>query len=253
MATKKYTVPIDKELCRQFLVNDISTLTEAHITEVRKVFNVVVRNHYADMKYDDEELFQENLVKTLEDRAKYDPKFCAYNYIYTGMRYRIGNEKVTRRKTNLIGEEVLPDKEYVSWERTEEEDELVEILSGTNEVTELRPEVAFNLLFGKRVAENVAVEFSKLITGVSRSVQPVSDVSGYVQILRYRGSKFRRVVINGNRFYVVKDLWPSLTNDNQFTIKKKVIPCISERGLTLAILQERVPAHTALVQKLFLY
>ena len=246
MAKKVYTVPIDKELCKEFLMKPMSEITEAHIAEVRKVFNVIIRNYYADMKYDEEELFRENLVKILETRSKYDPGFCAYNYIYTGLRFSIGNERVARKRI-ISTDQPLPDRETVTWERDDREDALLEILSGFYEVVELEPTQVFNLLFldsdiQEQTAENLVVFISKL------SKNMVSTPDTQIQILTINDKQVRRILFNGLKLYIVKDLWSSLESNYTFHYKHMAIPCITEQGLYLEGLVRQ--NHRAFIKRL---
>jgi hypothetical protein len=231
MATKQktYTVPIDKELCREFLLIPIPEIKEDHIREIRKIFNVVVRNYYADMKYDEEELFLEMMTKTLEGREKYNSQYCAYNYIYTGMRFSIGNERVSRKKV-IITDELPAEKEVVTWERKDDEDELLEILSGFYEVVELAPRQVFNLLFAdSEIAPQTAENLTSFVTKLSKDL--IDKTSPTVQVIDVEGKKVRRIVLESHKLYVVNDLWEGLRPDRLFRYKKFNVPCITEARL----------------------
>lgn len=107
----KYKIKIDKEVLTDFFLND--QITDKHLSEIRKVFNVVLIKHYSKYSINADELFQYAITAILERRDRYDQSFSAYNYIFTCFRNEVGN-KINKLSREQLLEDILSFKESIS-------------------------------------------------------------------------------------------------------------------------------------------
>lgn len=82
---------VDKELLFEFLLLEHDEISDVHLKEVKKVIDIVL-NKYFPANFDEfGELQAEVMVKLFENKVNYNPRFDAYNYIFTIARNQAGN------------------------------------------------------------------------------------------------------------------------------------------------------------------
>lgn len=88
----KYRLVINKDLLTEFFF--VEEVTEQHLTEVHKVFNVIMAKYYAKYYYmrDDLISFAISAACDRKFRNMYDPSYSAYNYLFALFRNEVGNK-----------------------------------------------------------------------------------------------------------------------------------------------------------------
>lgn len=119
MGNPKYAVKVDKELLTEFFTKENRALTEKHFKEIKKVFLIVFIQYYNKYFNLKEDLWQDALCAISARRSAYDPKYSAYNYMFTVFRNELGN-KIKQYTKELSAEEVSLPKE--------EADEQIEVV-----------------------------------------------------------------------------------------------------------------------------
>lgn len=82
---------VDKELIFEFLLIDHSEISEEHLKEVEKVIEIVLNKYHPTRFSEYPELKSQVLLKIMENKVNYSPKFDAYNYVFTIARNESGN------------------------------------------------------------------------------------------------------------------------------------------------------------------
>lgn len=105
---KPYKVKIDQEKLTDFFTTQ--NVTEAHLKEIRKVFNVVLIKHFSNYMSDADNLYQYAILAILERRDRFDISYSAYNYIYSCFRNEVGN-KINKLSKESLVEDILTFKD----------------------------------------------------------------------------------------------------------------------------------------------
>lgn len=108
----KYKYKVNQELLKEFFTADDKKVrvTDKHLEEVKKVFTIVFIIHFNAYFRLKDDLWHDALLAITTRREKYNPKYSAYNYIYTVFRNEVGNniKKYTRE---LLAEDTKVPKE----------------------------------------------------------------------------------------------------------------------------------------------
>lgn len=97
-SAQEYRIKVNNSLVDSFFSHPIPLITQAEIREVRKVVLVVFNKYFHKYAYMKRELISTTMAAILERHRNFDPRFRAYNYVYTIARNEIGNriKKVTK-------------------------------------------------------------------------------------------------------------------------------------------------------------
>lgn len=87
---KEHKIKIDKEILAEFLLSN-KTPSQVQVTEVVKVFTVVIVKHFNTFILQKDDLFSYAWVAVLSRRKNFKESFSPYNFIYTIARNEIGN------------------------------------------------------------------------------------------------------------------------------------------------------------------
>lgn len=101
---------VDKELIFEFLLIDHSEISEEHLKEVEKVIEIVLNKYHPSRFSEYGELKSQILLKIMENKVNYSPKYDAYNYVFTIARNESGN--LLKR----LSKEVLTDEFFTQGE-----------------------------------------------------------------------------------------------------------------------------------------
>lgn len=95
---------VDKELVFEFLLLPHDQITDEHVDEVKKVIRIVLNKWWSNQYANYPELESQILTDILIRKENYNPKFDAYNYVFTISRNSAGN------LLKKLGREVLTDE-----------------------------------------------------------------------------------------------------------------------------------------------
>jgi len=115
-------VTVDKELVFEFLLLDTDEITQEHINEVNKISEIVLNKYHSESYQEFDGLKAEILTKVLENRVNYNPKFDAYNYVFTIARNESGN-LLKKIHKELLTDEFWSDTDEDSQSDVEGDDE----------------------------------------------------------------------------------------------------------------------------------
>lgn len=108
----KYKYAIDKEVLKDFFLQSNDNFNKKHLKALKQVFLAVFVTHYSKFFNIKEDLWEDAFRAILERKSQYDPKYSAYNYVYTVFRNEVGN-KIKNYSREVSTEEVtIPKEEY---------------------------------------------------------------------------------------------------------------------------------------------
>jgi len=89
---------VDRELLFEFLIIAPEEIADEHLNEVDKVISIVLNKYHSSQYQFFEECRAQIMITILERRDRFDPKYDAYNYIFTIARNESGNyiKKLTK-------------------------------------------------------------------------------------------------------------------------------------------------------------
>lgn len=119
LPVKDYKIPVDKDLIYEALLLHNQDVSEAHIAELKKVHNIIMIRYHQKWHNMADDLFHRCLECVFVRKKHYNPKFSAYNFVYTMFRNETGNyikkhfreEDALETDTSIFANEVYEEQE----------------------------------------------------------------------------------------------------------------------------------------------
>lgn len=89
---KDYYIKVDEKLLTSFFLKPYQEATKEEIRELNKMIMVVINKHYLKYRRHERELRALCMLAILDRHPRFNPKFRAFNYLYTLCRNEIGNK-----------------------------------------------------------------------------------------------------------------------------------------------------------------